>query len=330
MTSAIRVDFERTALAYRQDLQMAGVRCEFATNSERLTEALHPWNPTQAIHSAHSFRMEIVVDRELENAMGPSYFRGLHHVVAASFGPSNHFLFDLSRRRVSGAVCEQVAGDPRFWNHWFMPIAVGVMGSNIGLLPAHCACLTLDGQGLLIAGESGAGKSTLTMALAKSGFTYISDDWTYLAGHGSTLSAHGLGVPLKLLPDAVEHFPSLSEHGLGTALNGELAYEIDADKLGITSASNCPPRWFLFLERCHDRGSEFTKLPQEAAYEYLESSVERLPAQLEAAVAERAAILQNISRIPCWKLRYGGRPQFAAERVRDFVHQRMESLCLQG
>ena len=55
------------------------------------------------------------------------------------------------------------------------------MGTTVGVMPLHSACLDHDGRGLLLAGNSGAGKSTLTVALARCGFSLISDDWTYIS-----------------------------------------------------------------------------------------------------------------------------------------------------
>ena len=72
-----------------------------------------------------------------------------------------------------------------FWDRILLPIALGVLGPALGVVPVHSACLAIDGAGLLIAGASGAGKSTLSVALAQEGFDFISDDWTYLSlNHG--------------------------------------------------------------------------------------------------------------------------------------------------
>ncbi len=127
------------------------------------------------------FRMRITVDESSSEGVGEAHFRGLHHVVVASFGRSNVFVFDVLRRTVSANVSRVVARDHRFWKEKLIPIALGVLGSAMGLVPVHCACLESDGDGLLIAGVSGAGKSTLSVALAKSGFRYVSDDWTYIS-----------------------------------------------------------------------------------------------------------------------------------------------------
>ena len=114
--------------------------------------------------------MRVVVDESTDEAAGEPHFRGLHHVVTASFGRSNMFVFDILRRTLSASVSAAVARDDRFWKEKLIPITLGVLGAAMGLVPVHCACLELDGDGLLIAGVSGAGKSTLSVALSEDGF----------------------------------------------------------------------------------------------------------------------------------------------------------------
>src|SRR5262249_16874957 len=151
-----------------------------------------------------------------------------------------------------------------------------------------------DGRGLLLAGLSGAGKSTLSVALARCGFSLISDDWTYisrnLAMHdtdtgtigadASLLIAHGLLAPVKLLPDVVRHFPELSSHTPKMWFNGELAFELKAEDICRGSQkSESSPRWLFFLERDSTPGCSFHAVSATDARHFFESSAERLPDQ---------------------------------------------------
>ena len=252
------------------------------------------------------------------------HFRGLHHVVVASFGTSNVFVFDLLRRKVAASISEEVAHDESFWNDVLLPITMGVLGVAVGVVPVHCACLATGGEGLLVAGASGAGKSTLSAALAQSGFDFISDDWTYLSWKPEGLVAYGMSAPVKLLPDAIRHFPMLAECPVSQALDGELSYRVSATSFGADVQLSCLPRWFLFLERTTSNGCRLDPISAEEAYLYLEAGVERLPAQLQAMAEERAEIISRISSLSCWTLRYGGPPQVAAAGVREFVTRQKE------
>jgi hypothetical protein len=235
------------------------------------------------------------------------------------------FVFDILRRTLSASISVGVARDYHFWKEKLIPITLGVLGSAIGLVPMHCACLESNGDGLLIAGVSGAGKSTLSVALAENGFNYVSDDWTYMSQRHDRIVAHGTSAPVKLLPDAVKHFQSLRGYSLQTSMNGELAFEVDiAEAFGVQVERECEPRWLIFLERMQQPGAAFAPMPATDIKNYVNSCVERLPVQLFEAAAMRKQTIESVSLLPCWRFQYGGTPQFAAKQLWEFVSNRRQ------
>jgi hypothetical protein len=316
---------DAAGLRYNYLLQLAGTTCRVSTNSRLLRNTLSAWVATGVASAASVFSMQVVVT-PAKRTFGPAHFRGLHHLVIASFGLENVFVFDALRRTVVSTVSQEIANDCKFWSDLLLPISLGVLGAAVGVVPVHCACLSLDDGGLLITGASGAGKSTLSAALAQHGFGFLSDDWTYLSCENGNLVAHGMGVPIKLLPDTVEYFPALASHPVQPALNGELAYEVPAEDLGARVQSLCRPRWLFFLERRSANGCEINPVPAAEALRYLENSVERLPPELNEIARKRAAILQDISRLSCWRLRYSGHPRVAVQEVREFLCGRREAV----
>lgn len=78
-----------------------------------------------------------------------------------------------------------------------------------GRLDLHAAAVAPGPRagGLLIIGPKGAGKSSLTIALALSGWTFLSDDHVIVWGEEDVLRVAGLRVPLFLTPDAAERLP---------------------------------------------------------------------------------------------------------------------------
>lgn len=323
--SFVRID--QTALPHSSELCFGGAVCGLHTNSSELARVLELLSISMDNRAAIGFSMRIVVDGSSHEAAGEAHFRGLHHVVTASFGSSNLFMFDILRRTLSASVSAVVARDYRFWKEKLIPITLGVLGSAMGLVPVHCACLESDGDGLLIAGVSGAGKSTLSVALSENGFNYVSDDWTYISQHLDGIVAHGTSAPVKLLPDAVKHFQSLGGHTLHTSMNGELAYEVDiAEAFDAQVELACVPRWLIFLERMQGTGTEFTPASPAEARSYIKSSIERLPVQLYEAAAMREQTIDIVSALPCWRFCYGGTPQSASEELRKFVATRGQEI----
>jgi hypothetical protein len=314
------LSIDRAALPYSSVLCFAGALCTLRTNSCDLADVLELLSiPANGV-GASRFDIQIVVDEASLEAAERPHFRGLHHIVTATFGSSNIFVFDISRQKLCASVSGAVARDYQFWKEKLVPITLGILGAAIGLVPMHCACLESEGDGLLIAGISGAGKSTLSVALSQGGFNYVADDWTYLLQCGEKLVAHGTSAPVKLLPDAVKHFHTLKSCNLQTSMNGELAYEVDiAETFGARAEQGCEPRWLVFLERTSRPGGDFSPMSPAAARAYLNSSVERLPVQLSEAEATRRQIIEKVSQLPSWRFSYGGTPQFGTEQLRDFV-----------
>jgi hypothetical protein len=317
---------DQTALHYSMELCFAGAACALRTNSSDLARALEGLSTWTGEAASIGFNMRVVVDESSDEAVGEPHFRGLHHIVMASFGRSNVFVFDILRRTVSASVSAAIVGDHRFWKEKLIPITLGVLGSAMGLVPVHCACLEFEGDGLLVAGVSGAGKSTLSVALSEDGFNYVSDDWTYISRRHDGIVAHGTSAPVKLLPDAVQHFQSLQGFSLQRSMNGELAYEVNiAEAFGVQVERACEPRWLIFLERTQGAGAAFAPMSPAEARSYVNSSVERLPPQLYEAVAMREQTIERVASLPSWRFRYGGTPQFAATELREFVvHRRQE------
>ncbi len=308
------------AMPLREHFFVAGASCSVSTNSQAVMDALAGWRSSRDDAHSRSFRLTVLVDTSAERSSDTTpHFRGMHHLVTASFGESELFVFDLSRRTVSGVVSKQAAEDARFWRTLLLPISVGVIGAVIGVVPMHAACVDWRGKGLMIAGASGAGKSTLAVALSRRGFSLVSDDWTYVAQEGGKLTAYGISAPVKLLADAQRLFPELAAFQPAKSLNGEVAFELDAGTVfGSAVRSQSDPRWLVLLERREQTGCEFKRLSGGDMSAFFERSAERLPAQLQQAAVGRSQTIAELAKCDCWSLRYGGAPQVAAEALRGF------------
>jgi hypothetical protein len=137
------------------------------------------------------------------------------------------------------------------------------------------------------------------------------------------MMAHGTSAPVKLLPDAIQHFHSLQRYSVQKSMNGEMAYEVNvAETFDVRVKRECEPQWLVFLDRTAETQSEFAPMSSAEARRYLESSVEKLPIQLYEAAAMRQLTIDRVSMLPCWRFRYGGTPRFAAEELHEFVINR--------
>jgi len=318
---ATKLTFNQQTLPFRTEFLIAGTHCLVSTNSYDILRVVAQWPRNTQQGCGPSFEMEVIVEPALDGVPEHSaHFRGTRHLVFAKLPPRSFLTYDLLRRRVHAVLSDAAACDLSFWNTRFFPITIGVLGTTLGLVPLHCACIDRNGDGTLIAGVSGAGKSTLATAMSQLGFSLLSDDWTYISKQRSALIAHGLYSPLKLLPDAARFFPDLRRFSPRMSLNGELAYEIESvQSIGLSATGVSQPGCIFFLERTSAPGCYLLRCRPEYVREFFTKNAERLPDELPEAKAFRASVIKVLSDRPAWILRTGENPQVTAEHLNDFL-----------
>jgi hypothetical protein len=77
----------------------------------------------------------------------------------------------------------------------------------------HAGCVCDGDKGILVCGASGGGKSTLTYALARSGFSFLSDDGVFLRKNSRALEMFSFPEKIKLDSRSCSFFEELSHLG---------------------------------------------------------------------------------------------------------------------
>src|SRR5581483_11421677 len=161
------------------------------------------------------------------------YLRGLGHLVFAGFDSESSAMIDLKSRRISGRFSPEVASDQSYWKRVIFPRLLTALGPSIGVIELHCACVSWNGRGIVLFGAPGAGKSTLALALARQGWSLMSEDWTYFSRDGGAMAAWGIPSVVKLLPDAIRHFPELGTFRTTIGMDGEEAYRTEPERTSV-------------------------------------------------------------------------------------------------
>src|SRR6185437_6246803 len=78
----------------------------------------------------------------------------------------------------------------------------------------HAGCVSLDGAGVLLCGDSGAGKSTLAYACARAGWTYVTDDGSFLVHGREDRLVVGNSSQVRFRPTAERLFSELRGYGV--------------------------------------------------------------------------------------------------------------------
>jgi hypothetical protein len=178
-------------------------------------------------------------------------------------------------------VCEPAAGRARvavdspneedIWllSHPVLSLVLMELLKRRGLFPIHAAGLALDDRGVLLAGTSGAGKSTLSVALARAGFGFLSDDTVFLTAHASGLRIRSFPDQVDLCADAVSLFPELQPLAAAGGATGWPKWQIRPERVyGATIPRDVAPHVLIFPSVCGSPNSALRPLaPAEALLE---------------------------------------------------------------
>jgi serine kinase of HPr protein (carbohydrate metabolism regulator) len=166
----------------------------------------------------------------------------------------------------------------------------------------HAACVARDGAGILICGKSGCGKSTLSFACARAGFTYVSDDCTWLLLDSEDRLAVGKPHQFRFRHDVARHFPELAGHVATAHPNGKRSIEVPASLFpAVRTLRRCSIHSLVFLDRESDGPVQMERIRPEDAVTALLAD---LPSYGDEVNARHEKTIHHLATLPAWHLRY--------------------------
>ena len=232
------------SLTLQETLYPLGFPVLISTNSEAVARmARAEWGEWMRAFDQPPIRLRIEVSRG-----SGAVNQGAAHPPAAQFRADGHlFVFAADSENV--AVCDtrartgtawltaRAVEDSSYFRYHFLDGMVYLFIEILYLTPIHAACVALGDRGMLLCGDSGAGKSTLAYALARRGWTYVTDDASYLVRHGASRLIIGNSQRLRLRPDAALIFPELAAHTAGMRGNGRPSLDLWTRTLNSIAAN---------------------------------------------------------------------------------------------
>jgi hypothetical protein len=175
-----------------------------------------------------------------------------------------------------------------------------LLGASV-VTDLHAACVSKNGKGILLCGDSGAGKSTLAYACARAGWTYVSDDTSYLINDSEVPRVIGHSHRARFRPAAKALFPELEERELTPRLEGKPSIEVPISELPVShTATESTVHSIVYLNRHPSALGRLTLLPNGTA-------TQRTCRELYSAGEIRAKherILEVLSDVPTYELQY--------------------------
>jgi len=229
-----------------------GFTVEIATNSKRVLEAAEEsWKSFDPVFNAPPVELRIaVLDGDARECPPAPTCRGQRNLVMFVASPHDFAVCDLTSGFASCWLSASTVENSAYLRYHFLDAMALLLIEASYLTPIHAACVAFDGQGLLLCGESGAGKSSLSFACVRRGWTFVSDDASFLVRGGKHNVAVGNPSHLHLRESATELFADLRSNRLTPRINGEMAIELaTANMPQVSTAAQSPIAFLVFLDR---------------------------------------------------------------------------------
>jgi hypothetical protein len=303
----------RTELPFTATHFPLGFCAEIATNSRDVLEAAAEcWRHWEARFECEPVRLRILVSPEGPLCPAPVH-RMQGHLYSVIADVHNFAHVDVASQFAFVQVSEKTAAD-HVWLRWFfLESVVYMMLAQRYVAAAHAACVARNGAGLLLCGSSGAGKSTLSYACAREGWTFVTDDCTFLLADSDDRMAIGKPRQARFRLDSPELFPELRQYRPRVRPTGKIGIEVPlADLPHIRTAETAPITGVILLERGPGTPSAIPVTGEEAVARVLSD----MPSYGDAVDAMHGRTVRRLAEVAAYRLRY--------ERLEDAIRMLAE------
>ena len=227
--------------------------------------------------------------------------REYNHLYSLVADGENQALLDLQRCISFTWVTEQVVASRLYFRYNFLEKVVYLLLGSSVVTDLHAACVSKNGRGILLCGGSGAGKSTLAYACARAGWTYTSDDTSYLINDAHPPRIVGHSHRARFRPAAKLLIPELADFDISPRMEGKPSLEVPTSALPIASTTpEVEIAFIVYLDRTSPGMGRIIRLPEG-------TGSKRLCSELFSAGEIRARHeqkLESLWTIPTFELQY--------------------------
>lgn len=256
-------------LPLRQRFYPLGYPLEIETNStDVIAAAREGWGAFEQMFFEPPVRLCLgVTEGNGDAPLAASVIRSREHMMSIVADPENFVVCDFLRGFAFGWVTETTAADHPLLRYRFLLAGGATLIEQRAFAALHGGLVVRNGCGVMLAGDSFAGKSTLAYACARAGWTYVSDDGTFVLRARDDRYAVGDPYSIRLRPDAPRFFPELADRLPTVRPNGKAAIELLTADLGLKTALGCHVDHMVWLNRQRLSAARLRCVPQECLLE---------------------------------------------------------------
>jgi hypothetical protein len=267
-----RHPFEAPELSLGEMFYPLGFPTVVRTNSpEILSLASDLWSAFTRRFDTKPIRVDVhLVEGDSAECPPTPAFRVVRPLLINTADSDNYSITNIERNATQIVLSRETLKYRSYLNYFFLAAAPLSHIATVFATPVHAGCVTHNGRGVLLCGESGAGKSTLSYACARAGWTYVSDDSTYLLNGGGDRLVTGNCHQVRFRPSAAELFPEVAGLEITPRAAGKPSIELPtASMQGITCATTAQVDFLVLLNRHSSGPQELVPWPKDAARHYL-------------------------------------------------------------
>lgn len=269
---------------------------------EVLEIADQAWGTFTRLFDRKPIRLDIgVKESDCDFCPPAPEFRMRNHLVTNSADGENLTVSDLADGSSIIWVTQAALRHPDYFRYCFLQSAALVQISSRYATGIHAACVAHDGNGVLLCGDSGAGKSTLSYACARAGWTYITDDGSYLVHDRTDRLVAGNCTQVRFRPSAEALFPEIAGMPvMRRAGAGKPSMEMPvAASAAIGNACTANIEHVVFLKR-GVAAQELVPFPRAVARLFMQQRVHCMPFRVQ----EQMAAIDRLLTVETYELRY--------------------------
>lgn len=300
-------------LPLRETFYPLGFAIEITTNAQEVIDAAEEsWGASRQRFDDPPLKYRVgVVDVGTGQCPPALVVRAQRHLISYVADRYNHAFCDTREGFAYAWLSRGAISHRSYLRYHFLESAAYTLIGASRAIAIHAACVSRFGCGMLLCGDSGAGKSTLAYGCARAGWTYTSDDASFLLLRSTAPNIIGEARQIRFRPSAKGLFPELHGHTLTPRARGKPSMEVPLSDLpGIIQAEETRAHCAVFLNRQPETDAELRPYPPEKAMKYFKSSSDVFPP--EAFDPSMTAALDSLASLETYELLYSDLSQAVA------------------
>lgn len=274
------------------------------------------WGAFEKRSDTEPIRVDVQVLKSQTTECPPTpTYRLLLPLMVTVADADNYMVADLAHGRSHLSLSRATGMYKQYLQYCFLESAACQHIATRHTTPVHAGCVALDGRGVLLLGDSGSGKSSLSYGCARAGWTYVTDDSSFLLNGGSKRRIVGNCYQVRFRPSAAELFPELEGLYITPRVLGKPSIELPTASFpNLICAQTAQVDFLVFLNRRTAKKAELVPYGKDVARYFMRQSLYGLP---EWRAVQYEAI-EQLLKAEVFELRYSNL-EWAVQRLGSLI-----------